>query len=381
MLLHFRILLFSILLCIFSCKKREKTAENYEAVEFVEQHIEFAEGFSITNHKTYKEVNVKTPWPEASDTLRYILYPKGTTRPTIQGTAKFIQIPIKNLVVTSTTDIPMLEYLELENKLVGFPNTDFISSERTRKLIDSGKVRELGNENAINTETVLEVDPELIIGFSADGNTKSYDILEKSGIPVVINGSWLESHPLGRAEWIKFIAAFFNKEVKAKNVFEKIQTAYTKATELAKKTEIKPTVLSGSMYKDVWYVPGGDSYIATFFKEANTEYIWSDTNKTGSIALSFESVLEKAQEAHLWIGSETEKTLKELGKSNNRYRLFDAFKNKTVYSSSLVRGEKGGIVFYELGPMRPDLIVKDIIKIAHPEILKDYELYFFEKLK
>lgn len=369
-----------LFIIVFSCKKEKQSPVITNTTNLVEQQTAYATGFVISTHKNYKELKITSPWPDAKDTFTYILHPKGTPRPIVATPAIFIETPIEKLVVTSTTDIPMLEYLNLENKLVGFPHTDYISSEKTRALIDNGTIKELGSDQSINTELVLELAPDMLLGFSSDGNTKAYDLIQKTGIPVVINGSWMEQHPLGRAEWIKFIAAFFNKETEAAIIFEKIQKTYLEATILAENTTESPTILSGTMFKDIWHVPGGDSYVARFLKDAHTDYLWADIHKTGSIALSFESVLEKAQHADIWIGSGSTTSLSELEQKNNRYTLFDAFKNKAVYSSTLKIGANGGLLYYELGPMRPDLILKDMIKIAHPELLTDYELYFFEKL-
>ncbi|MDH7444096.1 ABC transporter substrate-binding protein [Aquimarina sp. 2201CG14-23] len=378
---HYITLLF-LILSFLSCKKEQKTPTSNIVQELIEQEIGYATGFTIQNHDNYKEINITSPWPDAKGTFTYILYTKGTEKPklSVNKEAKFIEIPVDKTIVTSTTDIPMLEYLELENKLIGFPHTDYISSEKTRSLVEKDSIVELGNNGHLNTELTLELAPELVIGYSATGDTKAYDLLEKTGIPVVMNGSWMEQHPLGRAEWIKFVAAFYNKEKEADSIFRNIEKDYKEAVTLAKNASGSPTVLSGNMFKDVWHVPGGNSYVAKFLKDANTNYLWAETQKTGSIALNFESVLEKAQNAAIWIGSGTSRSLAELQEKNNRYTFFEAFKNKAVYSSTLKTGAKGGLVYYELGPMRPDLILKDIIQIAHPELLTDYEPYFFEKL-
>ncbi len=375
------ILVFLLLFVLSSCK-RDTKANNHsqEVLPILPQHIEYASGFTIQTYDHYKRIDISSPWPDAQNTFTYILYAKGTPKPTIDFDAKFIQVPIQKLVVTSTTDIPMLEYLDIEHTLIGFPHTEYISSERTRVRIDSGKVKELGNNGHLNTELTLEIAPELIIGYSATGDTKTYDLLERTGIPVIMNGSWVEQHPLGRAEWIKFFAAFVGKEKTAEEIFVTIKEEYNKAVALAQNTTKSPTIMSGNMFKDIWHVPGGDSYMARLFKDANTQYLWENTQKTGSIALSFESVFEKAKNAEIWIGSGMATSLSELEEKNNHYRLFDAFKNKSVYSSALKTGVTGGLVYYELGPMRPDLILKDIIHIAHPELLNDYELYFFKKL-
>jgi len=369
-----------LLIAFQSCKQEKKVTTPNVSQKLMDQKIQYAIGFTIQNNNTYKEIKITSPWPDAKNTFTYILYPKGSEKPAVSGKVSYIETPVDKTVVTSTTDIPMLEYLGLENKLIGFPHCDYISSEKTRALIDNGTITELGNNGHLNTELTLELAPELIIGYSATGDTKTYDLLEKTGIPVVMNGSWMEQHPLGRAEWIKFVAAFYNKEAAADSIFKKIEKDYNDAVLLANNATTTPSVLSGNMFKDVWYVPGGDSYVAKFLKDANTNYLWAETLKTGSIALNFESVLEKGQNAELWIGSGSSKSLEELRKKNNRYTFFEAFKNKTVYSSTLKTGAKGGLIYYELGPMRPDLILKDIIRIAHPELLTDYEPYFFEKL-
>ncbi len=378
---------YTIVIFIFfsfcSCKKEVKQKIIPDIKKLVTQEIEYATGFTIENHETYKKIKVTAPWPDAKNAFTYILYPKGMEKPTLDipnETLKFIQIPVEKTVASSTTDIPILEYLELENKLVGFPHTDYISSEKTRTLIDSGHIAELGNNGHLNTELTIELAPELIIGYSAAGDIKTYDLLEKTGIPVVMNGSWMEQHPLGRAEWIKFVAAFFNKKIEADSIFKNIEKEYKEATTLAKNTTTSPTVFSGDMFKDVWYVPGGNSYFAQLLKDANTDYLWVDNQKTGSIALSFESVLEKAKKADIWIGSGNSKSLASLKEKNNRFTFFDAFKNKNVYSYAIKVGEKGGLLYYELGSIRPDFILKDIIQIAHPKLLTDYKPYFFEKL-
>ncbi|AXT53640.1 ABC transporter substrate-binding protein [Aquimarina sp. BL5] len=374
------IILLLLVASILSCKQEKKVVIPISVEKLEDQKIDYATGFTIQNHKTYKEISITSPWPDAKSTFTYILHPKGSEKPTINGKASFIEVPVDKTVVTSTTDIPMLEYLGLENKLIGFPHCDYISSEKTRTLVDNGTIIELGNNGHLNTELTLELAPELIIGYSATGDIKTYDLLEKTGIPVVMNGSWMEQHPLGRAEWIKFVGAFYNKEQQADSIFKKIEKDYNDAATLANNATTTPTVLSGNMFKDVWHVPGGDSYVAKFLKDANTNYLWAETKKTGSIGLNFESVLEKAQNAQFWIGSGSSTSLEELKGKNNRYTFFEAFKNKTVYSSTLKTGAKGGLMYYELGPMRPDLILKDIIQIAHPELLTDYEPYFFEKL-
>ena len=187
--------LFVLFISFLSCKQEEKVIISNNIQKVVDQKVDYATGFTIQNHTTYKEIHISSPWPNAKTGFTYILYPKGSNKPSINGKVTYIEIPVDKTVVTSTTDIPMLEYLGLENKLIGFPHLDYISSEKTNLLIDSGAIAELGNNGHLNTELTLELAPELIIGYSASGDTKTYDLIEKTGVPVVMNGSWMEQHP------------------------------------------------------------------------------------------------------------------------------------------------------------------------------------------
>lgn len=367
-----------------ACKQEEKSQPTSQTPETASRSIpvHYAKGFRIEDFGSYTKIEVTAPWPGDQAHFEYLLVPKGAKIPKGHPNATVISVPVASVVVTSTTDIPILEYLNIEDKLTGFPNTAYISSKKTRARIDKNQVKDIGKEVALNTEMVMELAPELIIGFSATGDIKSYTTLQQAGIPVVMNGSWMEQDPLGRAEWIKFVAAFFDKENEARKAFKTIEKAYVKTAALATHHSLSsPTVLSGSLYKDVWYVPGGSSFLARIMKDAHMDYFWETDNSTGSLALSFESVLDKAQHAAIWLESGTPSTIASLLKANSKYGLFDAIQQKKVYSASLKKGPTGGLPYYEIGALRPDLILKDLIKIAHPQLLPDYELFFFKQLE
>lgn len=150
---------------------------------------------------------------------------------------------------------------------------------------------------------------------------------------------------------------------------------------MAKKAKSRPTVLTGGLYKDVWYVAGGNSWMAQFLKDANADYLWSNTEETGSIGLSLESVLENAQDAEYWFNPSAETKYSELTEANPHYQQFSAFTNKKVYSNAIEKGETGGLIFYELAPHRPDIVLMDFIKIVHPELLPEHQLQFIKPIK
>ena len=364
---------------LIGCKKNE--AEAVAATEIAKNSIEYASGLSIVKHEGYSVVKVSNPWPNANKSFTYILKEKDAKIPDSLVSYTTIKVPLESVVVTSTTNIPFLEMLEVEDKLIGFPHTDYISSEKTRKLIDKGAVKNVGQNEKLNIEQLIELAPELIVTFGVDNNNPMLDNLKKNGLNVFIQADWMEQSPLGKAEWIKLYGALFGKEDKAKELFDKIVLSYNQALKLVAEKPAVSTVLYGSMYEDVWYVAKGNSWVAQFMKDAHSNYLWADLKGTGSEGLSFEKILVKAKTANFWIASGSFKSLEEVAKANPHYAEFDAFKNKNVYNFEGKLGATGGTVFYELSPSRPDLVLKDYIKIFHPDLLPSYEFTFASKLK
>ena len=364
-----------IFILFISCKKdvsNKLTNTNFHH----KSSIKYAKGFDIVSTKNEKKLIIKNPYSNTSDNFEYSI------KTGINEHLNAINTPIKKIVVTSTTHIPMLELLGEEKTLVGFQNTNYISSTKTRQRIEAGFVKELGNEAVLNTESLLELKPDAVIGFTMDNYNKTYNLIEKHGIPVIINGDWREETPLGRAEWIKFFGVLFNKEKLADSIFNTIEVDYLAAKRIAKDNEKYSSILSGAiMRNDIWSLPAGDSFVAQFLLDANVNYLWKDSKGKGSLQLSFESVLDKAKHAEYWIAPGYFSSKAQLLENNPHYKNFTAFKNNNIFTASTKRGATGGVIYYELGPTRPDLILQDIIKITNPEVLPNYTLTFFEQMK
>lgn len=355
---------------LLSCKDQQHIAKTTAPNNAVEEAI----GFSIEHFENYTKLIIKAPYLNSTDIFEY----KFSNNPI---SADVIKIPIESVVVTSTTHIAMLEMLGVQEKLVGYPNTDYISSEKTRVLIETGAIKELGHEEHINTELLLELKPDLVVGFSVNSNNKMFQTIEKFGIPVILNGDWLEQTPLGRAEWIKFFGLLFDKEAEATEIYNTISKKYTEAKTLAQSAENTPSVVSGGLYKDIWNLPAGDSFEAAFLRDANTNYFWRDTEGTGSLSLSIESVYDKGKNADVWLSPSYYASMEDLKNAHEIYANFKAFKTQKVYSFVNKKGPTGGLIYFELAPARPDLVLQDIIKIMHPELSSDYQFTFFERLE
>jgi iron complex transport system substrate-binding protein len=369
-------ILFSLLL--ISCQQSNSTQK--EVVKNTTNTlIKHAQGFTLEQYDGYSVLEILSPWPDSQKPFRYALIKDKQPADSLQFDAK-VTVPIQSIVVTSTTHIPSLEMLGVQDKLVGFPFADYISSPKTRALIDANKVTELGGSQEINTEVLIALSPELVVGYGVDGTNKNLNIVENAGIPIVYNGDWMEQTPLGKAEWLLFFGALFDKQEEASLLFNKIEADYNEVKEIAKKANSKPTVISGAMYKDIWYLPKGSSWAAAFIADANGDYLYKDSQGTGSLSLSLESVLVKGQQAQFWIGPGQFSSLSQIKESNAAYASIYAFKQQNVFSFTTNVGPTGGVIYYELAPNRPDLVLKDIVKILHPELLPEYNLYFFSPL-
>lgn len=343
--------------------------------------VKYASGLRILRYEGYTVVKVTNPWPDAKEAFTYVMKRKGAFVPDSLSKYSAINVPVKRVVVTSTTHIPSLEMLGVENSLVGFPGTDYISSPRTRARIDSGKVAEAGANENLNTEVMIDLAPDAVVGFSISSGNKALAQLERSGIRVLYNGDWTEQSPLGKAEWIKFFGALYDKEKEADAIFAQIEKDYLAVKEIAKNAASAPTAFSGAMYQDHWYMPQGGSWAALFIEDAHSRYLWADDKGTGSLSLPFETVLDRAENADYWIGPSQFTSLEEIAASNRHYTRFAAYRNKQVYSFSTRKGATGGLIYYEMASNRPDLVLKDLVKILHPELMPDHQLYFFEQLK
>ncbi|WP_420593301.1 ABC transporter substrate-binding protein [Robiginitalea biformata] len=374
-----------LILLTTACRERpEKAAPLPEAAVDNPVEIDYAKGFAAhTDASGVTYLTVSDPWPEASREYKYALVPRGKLAAITLPADTFdaiIPVPVERLVLTSTTHVPSLVALRATESLVGFPGLDYISSPEVRQRIDAGAVRELGANEQLNTELVLEAAPEVVVGFGISDAPGSYRGVREAGIPVIYNGDWMETNPLGKAEWIKFFGLLLGSLPEAQQYFEEVEAAYQEARELAAKASTRPTVLSGALYRDVWYLPGGESWAAAFLEDAHAEYLYADTPGSGSLSLSLEAVLEKGVDAEFWISPSQYTSYSEMASDNPHYEQFRAFRERRIFGYASNRGSGGGLLYFEIGPNRPDWVLKDLIHHLHPGLLPGYEPVFFKPL-
>ncbi|WP_026099995.1 ABC transporter substrate-binding protein [Fortiea contorta] len=359
--------------------------ENYNAnIDYfpIKTHISHATGLAVEYHKHYKVVTVKNPWKNAKTGFQYILVQCGTPTPQGFNQDEVITVPITSVVSLSTTHLPHLAKLGLVDKLVGVSNSQQVNTPEVVEKIQLGKVAVVGNNANVNIEKLLDLNPELVTTYGT-GNSQndSYPKLKEAGLKVAINAEYMESTPLGQSEWLKFTALFFNKEEAAEAIFNKIADKYQQIAAKVKLINNRPTVFVGFNFKGIWYTPGGNSYVAKYLADAGANYLWSENKLSGSLPLSFEVVLERAANADYWLNfRQSWKNTQDLVAEDNRYADFQAVKKGNLYNNNARVNGNGGNDYWEGGISNPDIVLSDLIKILHPEILPNHQLVYYRKL-
>lgn len=347
----------------------------------VKTSIKYAKGFDIKYTDDYKIVQIFNRNTRETDTIEFVLVQRGKQSPAGFEKSQIIEIPVKKLIGMSSLQIAMADFAESPDIITGLNSLKYVNSPAVRKNIESGKVKEVGEEGSLNAEVVISIHPDLVMAMGNPGASLSrYQTITNAGIPVLLISEWLESTPLGRAEWVKLMAALLNKEELVERKFAVIEKEYNRLAELGRKASNKPLVIIGMPYKGSWFVPDGTSFMAGFFKDAGADYSWADIKGTGSMPLSFESIAPIALKADYWINTGTVNTKAEIAAADERYTFFKPFKNNTIYNFNKRINDLGSNDYWESGVVNPHIVLSDFIKIMHPELLPSYELFYYKKI-
>lgn len=359
-----------------------KHSDSVTALTSTSDSIRYAKGFSINRIGNIRIVRVFNPWEGANGVeYKYILVPKGSVVPDSLKKFPVIETPIKRIVCLSTTHIALLSFLDQRNTLVGAASPGYISDSIVRTMVSQKKVMDVGFDQALNYEVIVALKPDIILAYGIQGETATqYKRLENLGIKVVLDGDYLEETPLAKLEWVKFLAAFYDLSDSATARFNTIEQEYKRLISICVTVKNKPKVLCGLPWKGAWYVPGGESYLAKMITDAGGDYLWNDIKQRESIPLNFEKVIERASIADIWINTGTSNSLEDILKEDKRLQSVKPFRNAQIFNNNALTCPTGGNDFWESGIVKPHIILKDLIKIFHPELLPEHSLVYYKKL-
>lgn len=341
--------------------------------------IEEAQNFRLSYHDSYQVLTVDEPFPGGAPES-YVLVKCGAPAPDLDGDlaeAVQVSVPVQSAFSSSTTHLPFFAGLDRIETVTGVADGGQVTDAQVRARVAEGAVVEYATGGSIEQETVVLADPDVLItGGMEEAGTAG---LRRAGIPVVANAEWLEPTPLGRAEWIKMIAALTGTEARADEVFAAIKDDYTAVAEQA--ADLEPTeVLPGTMYEGTWFMPAGGSYVGTLITDAGGTYPWADDPSTGSRELNFETVYARAGHIPLWLVVDGWTSVDDALADEPKYGELAAVRGGRVWNANRALGPGGGNDYWERGVARPDLILADLVAILHPEKADGHRFVFYREL-
>lgn len=345
--------------------------------------VKYAGGFTVAYYEGYKVISVRDLKDSSLQIAQYILMTKGTKIPTDFDQAVRIEAPVSKVVCVSTTHMAEMARLGLTDSIAAVTNSSLIYNTDITGRVKSGAIANLGNSE-VNYEKLVELAPAYVITSGGyDGGDKLKIKLAALRINSVIDLDYMEQNPLARAEWIKFIAAFYDREQEADSIFRSIETNYLFLRAKVQAVGNRPSVFCNLPFKEVWYMPCGENYMAKLIEDAGGDFIWKDAAATNGLNLNldYEAVYSRAANADVWLNTGFAGSLAEIKAADTKNGFFKAYKTGSVYNNNKRNTPSGGFDFWESGIVSPDLILADMIYIFHPELMTGHELYYYQKLK
>lgn len=359
------------------------------AVDYFPQKTEVvdAENLSISYHSHYKLVRVGDAF-DGAPAFEYVLVQCGAPAPPVENfaeNAQFIEVPAGKLIALSTTQLPALSLLGILDQLVAVDSGFYISTPAVIEGIESGTIAEIGFGAEVNIELALELTPDLVLSYGYNPDTDAHPVLLEAGIFTALDASWREDSPLGRAEWLKLPALFYNQEARADQVYAEIRDQYESARALAAgiPDQDQPRVLLNTFlaYADAWYSPGADTYVGQLIHDAGADLALASADPVGSQPYSFEAAYEQGWDADIWlVDTFGVATAADLLALDSRFADFAAFQSGAIWNNNRDENPNGGNNFYEWGVVNPHLVLADLLAIFHPQLLPDHEFAFYQRL-
>ena len=342
----------------------------------------YAQNFEITAHPTHRLATIRDAQHDNRALHHYALVPKDSPLPPLPPGTTVIRTPVERVVALETVHIGYLDALQQLNCLVGAATVDFICNPQVRSAIAQGQIQVVQAGAGIDIERLLLLQPDLILtSTSGAASPAQAGPLARAGLPVVQSAGYLEPHPLARAEWLKFIAAFFNCEDRAAQHFDRVAARYESLCAQTRDIRTRPRVFCGAPYAGAWYMAGGASYQAQAIRDAGGDYLWADIPGSGARPLDTERVFLKAAHADIWLDPSFYRSRSALFAADPRFQKFHAAQSGKIFNNSKQCHPSGGNPIWESGIVRPDQVLADLIKVLHPTLLPEHQLVYYEQLR
>lgn len=373
-----KIFVFFWLMLLFLFSACDIKRQEGSVAEGVMLEMKYSDLLSLTQCDGYVYAQIKNPWDSTAMLHSYVLVEKGKELPADMPKGDVVRIPLDNSVVYTSVHCSLVDELGAYAAIKGVCDLQYIDIDKLQQDCKAGKIVNLGESVSPDIEAVIDISPDAIL-LSPFQNSGTYGKLGKLGIPIVECADYMETSAMGRAEWMKFYGLLYGCREHADSLFAEIEKDYNSLKAIAASAKHKPSVIVDLKFGSSWYVAGGNSTVGRILADAGADYIFKDEKAQGSVPYAPEMVFDRGCDAEFWVmkyNQETDKTYDEIASEYSSYTQIKAFKDKNVYACNTRH-----VAFYEETPFHPNLLLRDYIKVFHPELLKDYKLRYYSKLK
>lgn len=342
----------------------------------------YATGFRILGDSAHESVIIESinPWQGADSTVRRLFIERGEEKAPADFDGQVLHGDARRIVVMSSTQIAMLDAIGEAERVYGVSGLDFIYSPTIRTRRDS--IVDVGFEGAVDYEKLIGINPDLVMLYGVNGPNPMEGKLHELGIPYIYIGDYLEESPLGKAEWSVALAEIIGHRDKGETVFSQIPVRYNALKQRVDSTVIDaPTVMLNTPYGDTWFMPSTENYVIRLIKDAGGDYIYKENTGNSSQPIDLEKAYMLTASADMWLNTGSASSLADIKAACPKFTDTRCFRNGYVYNNNRRTNSAGGNDYYESGVMHPDLILRDLITIFHPEIFPGDTLTYYHRLK
>lgn len=340
--------------------------------------MKYSSLLQIVKHADYTVVTIRNPWDTLKVLHTYLLADREKPLPEHLPEGTIVRTPLQKSVIYSSVHCSLWSELDELKGIGGVCGLEYIKLPQIQEGCRNGGIVNVGNSMNPDIERIIDLRPDAIL-LSPFENSGGYGRVGKLNIPIIECADYMETSALGRAEWMRLYGLLLGKEAQADSLFAGIEKEYLTLTQQVKSQNLKrPTVISEMKNSSAWYIPGGNSTMGRLYQDAGADYVFAYLSNSGSVPLAFETVFDRGGNADIWLikyNQPQDKTYSELERDYAPYARFKAFQDRKVYGCNT-----NHVPFYEESPFHPELLLKDLIKIFHPELLPDYNLKYFSNL-
>lgn len=371
-------IIFLLALALAACQSKLSRTEDFNKTLYTP---EYASGFDIkgADGKESVVIAVNNPWQGADSVQTQLFIARNDETAPEDFTGQVLEGDAKRIVAMSSTHIAMLDAVGAADKVVGVSGIDYISNENVQSRRDS--VGDVGYEGNINYELLLSLDPDLVLLYGVNGASAMEGKLKELGIPYMYVGDYLEESPLGKAEWMVALSEVIGQRDKGEKTFGEIPARYNALKQkVADNALDAPSVMLNTPYGDSWFMPSTQSYAARLVSDAGGNYIYQKNTGNASVPVDMEEAYMLASQADMWLNVGMANSLDDVEAMVPKFTDIRCFQNGYIYNNNLRSNAAGGNDYYESAVVNPDLVLRDLIKIFHPELVQE-DFVYYKQLK